>query len=64
MHRFSVNLTDEEYQRLGEVAKMYNKPMSKMVRIYLRIGLAKERPYTELVLRKRGKDNIIQIRKV
>lgn len=64
MHRFSVNLTDDEYKRLREVAKMYNKPMSKLVRMYLRIGLAKERPYTELVLRKRGKDNIIQIRKV
>jgi hypothetical protein len=59
--RFSVNLTDDEYNRLREVAGFYNKPMSKMLRIYLRLGLTKERPYTDMIIRKRGRDSNITI---
>lgn len=61
VRRFSVNLTDEEYDGLRKVADKYNKPMSKMIRIYLRIGLTKERPYTDLIVRKRGRNNCITI---
>ncbi len=63
MKRFTVSLTDEEHARLREVAKKYNKPMSKILRIYLRIGLACEKFGTFLVIRKRGRNTYISINK-
>ncbi len=61
MKRFTVSLTDEEHARLREVAKKYNKPMSKILRIYLRIGLNGERPGTSLIIREHRKDKHIFI---
>ena len=61
MKRFTVSLTDEEHARLREVAKKYNKPMSKILRIYLRIGLNGEKLDTSIILRRHRKDKHVFI---
>lgn len=61
MKKFTVNLTDEEHARLKKAAKKHDKPMSKLLRIYLRIGLISEDLDKEIVLRRRQDDTILRI---
>jgi hypothetical protein len=61
MKRCELRLTDEEHEQLKKVAKKHNKPMSKLMRIYLRIGLAMEKDGTDLIIREREKNTRIII---
>jgi len=61
MKRFSLRLTDEEYEHLKKVAKAHNKSMTSILRIYLRIGFNGEKPGTSLIIREHRKDKHIII---